>query len=167
MGGMNPQLLLSEVEIAIDSCAGYLDFWCAAPTVIECTSATVTRNLSDVDIPNLTGKDIAFAVALMELNTMENTNAAANYSNRVASVIQVDKAAAGWLTAIAPDGGTRALNIEGNQTRYGGRFVGNVDIAARVGFNATTNFRWFETRMFANNINLHVMTGVRVFLKNP
>lgn len=152
----------------MDADAGYIDFWSDAPTALTVQGgANVTQALSDVDIPNLLGRDVLYALAMIDILDIYDTSGALNYWNRVVSSIQVDTGAAGWLTAITTPIPMAGLRCNANQGRPGYRIIGAVDISGKVAFNATTNFQFFETRAFANNLLMAIQSGVRVFLKNP
>lgn len=118
--------------------------------------------LSDVVIPNITGRTIVEAYALFQSDYL-NT-AAGNNNVESDQYIQVDQAAAGYINAIKLETGCLPLgNIQRGHTRL---FVGDLDIITRVAFNATTNFKWALADAAVNSYIFDgALTGVRLLLK--
>jgi len=120
-----------------------------------------TETLPDVIIPNITGKTIEAAYAILHPVNVMCT--AANYVDGDQK-IQVNKAAAGWIDALDLEHGEFDIR-DANITRYPAPIVGHRDITTRVAFNSTINFQWLSAKVAAANFYIYgCRTGVRLIL---
>lgn len=146
---------------------GVLDFW-SIPTNVALSPTPANKTLGNVVIPNITGVTMLHAFALLALGSIENRDAASINNLDGNQIIEVDKAAAGYITALHLENVSLPLNKyvaasnEGKITTGLSR-VGSYDISSRVDFNATTNFRWTAAKATGNDMVIRdLQTGVRV-----
>lgn len=121
---------------------------------IDCfiTGAAVTRALSSITLPNLTGLGaikhayaglffIGYGQFVSKLNKLDGLQ-----------YIQVDTGSAGWLSAITLDNAQFGVSDEGMTFAT---LMGHVDVKAKVAFNATTDFQWLDSMVDDSSVYLH------------
>lgn len=127
--------------------------------IFPITDTAVTRSMSNVAIPNLTMPSIKHAYAGM-MYCFHNA-ASAETAMQGAQFIQVNKAAAGWVSALyLPDS---AFGVFTDQT-IAGILMGNVDVKDRVAFNATTDFQWLDSRVTNANLNVTIIPIIKLII---
>ena len=124
---------------------------------IDDTPATLT--LGDVVIPSLTMPSIKHAYAGLLYN-FQNAFAGDN-SMQANTYIQVNKAAAGWLSAILVP---NFSFIMGDGNTISGIMMGNVDVKDRVAFGSTTNFQWLSSVVVAAALNINVISVIEIIV---
>lgn len=130
-----------------------------ATDIVTVTETAVTLSINHVTIPDLTMPSIKHAYA--GLLCFFRNSAAAETSLQGAQYIQVNKAAAGWISAISlPNGAFRLFT---NDSSWG-LIMGNVDVKARVAFNSLTNFQWLDSRVTNENLIVNVVPVIEIIV---
>lgn len=147
----------------IDARLNQIDFWSAPKTgsvILDTTAGDEV--LPSVTLPNITGKTILAAYGMVSFSAVKNTGGGANGID-VAQVIQVDKAAAGYITALNLVEVDCMFTADG--TRKGNTWIGSHDIVSRVAFNVATDFKWIGADATASSLTFQgFRSGVRVIV---
>lgn len=140
-----------------------IDFW-SLPTGTNITVDTTAgdETLPSVTLPNLTGKTIQTAYAMMLTSILRNTHAGQNTINS-AQNIQVDMSATGYTNAISLDEFDVFFSGAGQYENI--LWIGSIDISARTDWNTATDFKWASADSAQDSlIFCGVRTGVRVII---
>lgn len=139
-----------------------VDFWSSGTILLDFTTTSATRALSSVAIPNLTGLTVRAAYAMLHIPVWRDNSGAENY-NDIDQTIQADTGSAGWLS-----GGVMkasSLRMEANSRKHNMSMIFDVDIAAKVDFNQTTDLQLLTCQALGNSIRMYdIRTGIRVMV---
>lgn len=151
---------------AIDGKYSYevVDFWSAPTAPFNVTGALTDITLEDVDTLTIIQDPlVARAWAMIRIPWIKDDSTADNALN-IASVIQVDRAAGGWVTGIEIP--ANSLEVLGSAiSPCGIVFIGDINISTKVTLGQTTNFRWYQARATASNLIVGgLQAGVKVLV---
>jgi len=129
----------------------------AADTTINATGAN--KALGSIAVPNISGHTIQAAYAGMILSGYENSGSL----NRLDTTqyLQVDTGSAGWLTALTMHNARWGVAANGTFWSW---LMGNVDVKAKVAFNATTDFQWALAKCDGASIYADVVSVLEVII---
>lgn len=134
-----------------------MEFW-SIPAKVEFRAAAGDKTMSSVAIPNITGYTIERAYAFISIDSLFEM-AGNRVSLDVDQYVQVDKSAAGWLSAIKFEDNSFDTHSDFGYP-MGGKIVGDVDILTRVAFNTSTDFRWLQAKSNADALDMYIRSGV-------
>jgi len=142
-----------------------VDFWSDVDDVIDLPAVAAPTAFPSVVVSGLpSGVTLDRVVALVKVRAIENTNAGDTNGINGAQVIQVQKGAGAWATAI---------NLADNQwlvaasTRESGDvLIGDNDVKATVDGDGTYNFRLPAALVDLASLRLNdVLVGLRFFFQ--
>jgi len=142
-----------------------VDFWSDVDDVIDLPAVAAPTAFPSVVVSGLpSGVTLDRVVALVKVRAIENTNAGDTNGINGAQVIQVQKGAGAWATAI---------NLADNQwlvaasTRESGDvLIGDNDVKATVDGDGTYNFRLPAALVDLASLRLNdVLVGLRFFIQ--
>lgn len=151
------------VETKLNTKVSPMDFWSDLDDVIDLPVGPTDTALPSVVVSGLpAGVTLDRVVAILKVRAIENTNAGGPNAIDGAQVIQVQKGAGAWATAI---------NLADNQwtvaasTREAGDvLIGDNDIKATVDGDATYNFQFDAAAVDLASLRLNdVIVGLRFY----
>lgn len=152
-----------ETLLALQKAVTGLDFWSDVDDVIDLPAVAADTALPSVVVNGVpSGVTLNRVVAILKVRAIENTNAGGPNAIQGAQVIQVQKGAGAWATAI---------NLADNQwlvaasTRESGDvLIGDNDVKATVDGDGTYNLQFANALVDLASLRLNdVMIGLRFF----
>ena len=140
-----------------------MNFWSDVDDVIDLPAVAAPTSFPSVVVSGLpSGLTIDRVVALVKVRALENTNAGGTNAITGAQVLQVQKGAGAWATAI---------NLADNQwllaasTRESGDvLIGDNDVKTTVDGDATYNFQFASALVDRASLRLNdVIVGLRFY----
>jgi len=142
-----------------------MDFWSDGDDVVDLPAVAAPTSLPSVVVSGLpSGAVLDRVVAILKVRAIENTNAGGANAIAGAQVIQVQKGAGAWATAInLPD---NLWTVAASTREAGDVLVGDNDVKATVDGDGTYNFRLPAALVDLAVLRLNdVLVGLRFFFK--
>lgn len=156
---VHPILTDSEGKVyVIPSSVGMLRFY-GMTDLFFINKTTTTRAINHVVIPNLTMPSIKHAYAGIMYHFHNAASAEATLQG--AQFIQVNKAAAGWISALYLPSHSFGIFTDESITGF---LMGNIDIKDRVAFGSNTDFQWVDSEVTNENVNVTLIPIIEIIV---
>jgi len=142
-----------------------MDFWSDGDNEIDLPAVAAPTSFPSVVVSGIpSGAVLDRVVAILKVRAIENTNAGAANAIVGAQVLQVQKGAGAWATAInLPD---NLWTVAASTREAGDVLVGDNDVKATVDGDGTYNFRLPAALVDLAVLRLNdVLVGLRFFFK--